>query len=177
MTKEKWIFRNGFTLMELLLVITVVALISVVTVPSVNKMIDAARTTTAQREMMELVRTIVGDPNAGDLGYLQEMGRLPNGAAVPDFKELYARTVAEGAPVNQSPYNPFTRTGWNGPYIDMQTIDPDGDGDTTDGIEPEYDILFDPWGNRYVYSATNATITSLGPDSGDAGDDIIVEIQ
>ncbi len=89
------------------------------------------------------------------------------GPAAPGLTALYKKW-------NASPYNPFTRTGWNGPYIDMKLKDMDGD---TEIDSDEIDILYDEWGKEYQYSKTTAVVSSYGPNGIlGGGDDIEKDI-
>jgi len=145
-------------------------IVGAVAIPRFNNMLDNMHIKVSDNEMYDIVRGIMGDADSGYLGYLQEMGTVPPGDTTPVFRELYEQGT-------QPNYNPVTQTGWNGPYIPLSFQDPDGDGDFDDGGNPEYNVLFDPWGNRYVYntSTTNQeTITSLGPLVGNTADDIVV---
>jgi len=157
--------KKGYSLIELVIVIVVLAILAAVAIPTVGNLMTSSKIKATEKEMMELVHAIVGDPEAGILGFVDEMGDLPDNVAA-----LYSIGTS-------SPYNPFTRTGWNGPYIDMRRKDVDGNGSIG---ATEYDILYDAWSNDYVYDKAAKTVTSWGPDGGDDGggdDDIVVDIE
>jgi len=157
--------KRGYTIMELVIVILIIAVMSAVAIPTIGNMMTNSNIKSTEREMMELVRAIVGEPEAGFLGFMAEIGDLPD--AIGD---LYAIGT-------NSPYNPFTRSGWNGPYLELQAKDIDGDGTTAAN---EYDVLYDSWGTPYDYDKAAGTVTSWGPDGqDDAGgdDDIVIDIQ
>jgi hypothetical protein len=83
----------------------------------------------------------VGDPTVtagGQLvnpGYEGDVGALP-----PNLLGLSSR------PPEISPYNRFTRRGWNGPYMDPDDLD----------------YLTDAWDTDYQYDPGSRTITSTG---------------
>ena len=68
--------NNGFSLIELAVVLVIVAVLAAVAIPSVGNLITTSRINASQREMMELVRAIVGEPEAGFLGYWYSINRL-----------------------------------------------------------------------------------------------------
>ncbi|MBU1862120.1 MAG: type II secretion system GspH family protein [Candidatus Omnitrophica bacterium] len=143
----------GFSLTELILVIVILALVSAVAIPKMGEITNNARRSATEKEMMELVRAIIGDASQGFRGYYDDMGRLPVDGA-PGLVELYTQDA-------QADYDPLTQTGWNGPYIDVRERD------------GNIDILYDAWGNAYVYAAGAATITSTGGGGGN----IVVNIK
>ena len=81
---------------------------------------------------------IVGSASGKISGYEADINSLPS--------SLADLTSKPGAVAD---WNKFTKTGWNGPYIDP--------GDSN--------YLKDAWGVNYIYSSANRTIKSVG--SGD----------
>jgi prepilin-type N-terminal cleavage/methylation domain-containing protein len=159
---------NAFSLVELVVVLLIIAAIAAVAIPSIGNMVVQSRVRVTQKEMVELVRAVVGNPETGLRGYLDDLGTLPDAS----LSFLYTFNAAV-----HSPYNPFARTGWNGPYIDTTRKDINRDGVV--GAN-EYDILYDAWGNPYTLddTVTPPVIESAGPD-GVAGnaDDITIPLQ
>lgn len=159
---------NAFSLIELVVVLFIIAAIAAVAIPSIGNMVVQSRVRVTQKEMLELVSAIVGNPETGLRGYLDDVGALPDAS----FQHLYSFNVA-----THSPYNPFSRTGWNGPYIDTTRKDINKDGSVGAG---EYDILFDAWGNAYQLDngVNPPVVKSDGPDGvpGNA-DDITVPLE
>lgn len=159
--------------MELVVIMLILAILLAVAIPSITNLGENARTKNTERELMELVRAFVGEPEVGFLGYIEEVGELPENAPVGGI--AVATQLSPGLTAlykiwNASPYNPFTRTGWNGPYIDMKRKDIDG--------AEQIDVLYDDWGNEYQYDKAAATVSSDGPDgTNGSGDDIILQIQ
>ena len=133
--------KNGFTLIELVLVILLLSILSSVAIPKLGDFIQNARIVASKKEMRELARAIVGDPDEGLLGFQDDNGALP-----ANLSDLINRGTYDS-------FNPFTSTGWDGPYVGTK-VDSDGN----------IDILFDAWGNAYVYDAGAGTITSKGQD-------------
>jgi len=169
MKKKGRFFRSiAFTTIEMIVVMIVMAFLAAIAVPTIGNMIGNTRVRVTEKEMTELARAILGDPENGLPGYLSENGAFPDGPMT--------RLYAFAAPAC-SPYNPFTRTGWNGPYIDTSRKDIDGNGTIGAG---EYDILHDEWGSAYVLDDTvsPAVIRSTGPDMAPGGgDDIAVPLE
>ncbi len=133
--------QRGFTLVELVIVLVVLAIVAAVAIPKLGDVTENSKITTTKEEIRRLKVSIVGDPSvtaAGkqvSRGYAGDVGALPS-----SLVDLAVK------PSGVSAYNKFTRLGWNGPYID-----------TAGG---EY--LKDAWGVNYVYDANARTITSTG---------------
>ncbi|MBU1862121.1 MAG: prepilin-type N-terminal cleavage/methylation domain-containing protein [Candidatus Omnitrophica bacterium] len=160
--RDMRLHSRGFSLTELILVIVILAIIAAVAIPKMGEIAENARISATEKEMMELVRAIIGDPETGFQGYLDDIGSLPT-----QLSNLYSSS-------GESPYNPFTKTGWNGPYIDQRKRDILGDGG-----ELELDILYDAWDQPYVpdFVGSPSTITSDGPDkTSSTADDIVVKV-
>lgn len=142
---SRWSAGEGFTLIELVIIIIVLGIVAAVAIPKMGHLTDSSKATATKSEMLTLKRAIVGNPQitAGgryvDLGFEGNIGwppsRLPDLGARPDSIPVYDK---------------FTGIGWNGPYID-----------TTGG-----NYLKDAWGTEYIYDGSARTITSLGgPDT------------
>lgn len=133
--------QRGFTLVELVIVLIVLAIVAAVAIPKLGDVTENSKITTTKEEIRRLKVAIIGDPSvtaAGkqvSRGYSGDVGALPS-----SLTDLAVK------PGGVSAYNKFTRLGWNGPYID-----------TAGG---EY--LKDAWGANYVYDANARTITSTG---------------
>lgn len=157
---------QGYTLAELVIVLIIVAILAAVAIPTIGNMMTNAKISSSEKEMTELARALVGDADKELLGFVDEVGKWP------------AALTALYAIGSESPYNPFTRTGWNGPYIDLRKKDVDRDGSIG---ATEYDVLYDAWGNAYDYDDTAKTITSYGSDGAAGGSgsaaDIVINIE
>ncbi len=151
--------KKAFTLMEVVVTISIIAIMSVVIVPKVGKMLSNTKDVATKKEMREIRRAILGDSAAGFVGYSQNMDAFPS-----SISDLY--TDPGGG------FNFYTQTGWNGPYVDYDGV----------GVS---DIEFDAWGN--AYSIINVTdgkarkaIVSCGPDEQDdlgTDDDIVLYLE
>ena len=164
--------KNAYSLPELIMIMIIIAILGSIAFTVMGNILTNSKIKASEKEMMEIVTAIVGDADQGLLGYVAEVGNIPekggSTGAQADFYQLYSIDTA-------SPYNPFTRTGWNGPYIDMRRADVNAD--SVVGAE-EYDVLFDSWGKAYVYDEGSKQITSYGPDGvSGGGDDIVIDIE
>jgi type II secretory pathway pseudopilin PulG len=127
---------SGFTLIELAIIIVVLGVIATVGIPVMGNMLNSSKISATREELKTLKTAIVGKGGAGALrGYENDVGSLP-----PTLQGLFIK------PGGVSNWNKFTRTGWNGPYID--------------GSGGEY--LRDAWGADYIYDAVGRTIMSVG---------------
>jgi len=131
----------GFTLVELVLIIVVLGIVAAVAIPKIGGIITGSKTSATKEEMMRLKAAIMGNSAAtsggrpSDRGYRGDVGSFP-----PNLTGLAVKPAAAAV------WNPYTRLGWHGPYID-----------STGG-----DYLKDGWGVNYVYDSTARTLTSLG---------------
>jgi len=145
----------GFTLVELVMVISLIAIISVVAIPNFLDFGDDARDAVTRDEMAALKRAIVGDGRvvSGNTfayaGFEADTGVLPVTLA-----DLVTQPVAIAT------YNPLLRRGWRGPYVDD---------------DAKSDYTKDAWSTAYVFTTSPRLIRSWGPNGADntgGGDDI-----
>jgi len=133
--------RRGFTLVELTMVLVVAAIVMSAAIPMVGMMLESSKKAATLEEMLELKRGIVGEPGVTSGGDFVQVGFEGDiGSPPPDLQALAQRPAAVPS------YNRFTRTGWNGPYIDPNN----------------QDYLTDAWGVAYAYDRDARTITSVG---------------
>jgi prepilin-type N-terminal cleavage/methylation domain-containing protein len=138
--------RQGFTLVELVIVIVVLGILAAFAFPRFANMSSSAKIATTKEEMTALRRAMVGNPAATsggeyiDRGFEGDVGFLPS-----RLQDLTAK------PDSVSAYNKLTRLGWNGPYVD-----------STAGL-----YLKDAWGTNYTYDPANRILKSIGgtPDT------------
>ena len=161
MRTNKVLFKNspnaGFTMIELVMVIVVMAALAAVSVPRINDFITNSKIQASKNEMLQIRAAISGTPDrtAGgryvDRGYIGDVGAVPS--------SLNDLITNPGLPA----YDYFSRTGWNGPYL----VD-NGTGE----------ILRDAWLVNYVLNVADSTIRSFGPNKIDdlgTGDDIVIK--
>ena len=161
MRTNQVLFKNspkaGFTMIELVMVIVVMAALAAVSVPRINDFITNSKIQASKNEMLQIRAAISGTPDrtAGgryvDRGYIGDVGAVPS--------SLNDLITNPGLPA----YDYFSRTGWNGPYL----VD-NGTGE----------ILRDAWLVNYVLNVADSTIRSFGPnkiDDSGTGDDIVIK--
>jgi prepilin-type N-terminal cleavage/methylation domain-containing protein len=128
--------NSGYTLLELVLVIVIIAILTGIAVQSVNRTGEGQRLDRTLEEMDLLARAMVGDERLvsggvrTDFGYLGDVGSLP-----PALDVLVS--------------NPGEYETWNGPYVSSRFV------------EAPDDFKRDAWNNPYTY-AGGLTITSSG---------------
>ena len=162
MRTNQVLFKNspntGFTMIELVMVIVVMAALAAVSVPRINDFITNSKIQASKNEMLQIRAAISGTPDrtAGgryvDRGYIGDVGAVPS-----SLNDLLVKPGAVAV------YDYFSRTGWNGPYL----VD-NGTGE----------ILRDAWLVNYVLNVADSTIRSLGPnkiDDSGTGDDIVIK--
>jgi prepilin-type N-terminal cleavage/methylation domain-containing protein len=130
---------SGFTLIELVIIIVVVGVLATVAVPVIGNMMETSRINATRQEMLLLKTAIVGRADSGVRGYENDVGSLP-----PTLQGLVIK------PAGVTDYDRFTKTGWNGPYINTDNAD----------------YLKDAWGVNYLYDQGSRMLKSSGgPDT------------
>ena len=156
-------YRNlpdaGFTLIELVMVIVVMAALAAVSVPRINDFITNSKIQASKNEMLQIRAAISGTPDRTAGGRYVDRGFIGDNGIIPSsLNDLISNP---GLPE----YDYFSRTGWNGPYL----VD-NGSGE----------ILRDAWLVNYVLDVSDSTIRSFGPnqiDDSGTGDDIVIKFQ
>lgn len=134
------------------MVIAVVSILASMAVPYAVKIIDQSREEGTRKQMEELHRAIVGDPNGPTAGYLGDMGGLPAPTT------LLSRLNTPQVPART--YGTLgVKYGWDGPYVKI-------------GFKQDA-YLYDGWGRNLVYTAATGQIGSQGPSTATTADDIL----
>ncbi|MCP4685480.1 MAG: carboxypeptidase regulatory-like domain-containing protein, partial [bacterium] len=128
--------ENGFSLIELLVIIVVIGILVSIAMQSMDVVVDDVRRIKTEREMEMLAKAITGAPgitqgsNRCDFGYIGDIGAFP-----PNLQALYQNTLGHST--------------WDGPYL-PPTFSQDTDG-----------FAKDEWGKAYSYSG-GVTLNSTG---------------
>ncbi len=142
----------GFTLMEIVLIVAVLAVLATAVTPAIVQRIMDARVDATRVEMKALYEAMVGrSSQSGSYGFVGDMGRLPQ-----TFTEL-AQGI--GVPAHSTQTVRTVGMGWNGPYVNI------GDGPT--------DYLNDGFGRPYT-GASSGQVRSAGPDGVAGNNDDLV---
>lgn len=135
---------SGFTLIEVLMVIVLASIIAVVSIPQFIDFQKDAKIAVTKDKLLTIRQAILGNAKTYQTGYISHLGAVP--ANLTDL-------TTKGSKAN---YDPISKLGWNGPYIDSSASDWNKDA----------------WGTNLVYNANARTITSCGPNlsCGDSDD-------
>ncbi|MFQ6007762.1 MAG: hypothetical protein ACE5K8_02315 [Candidatus Zixiibacteriota bacterium] len=128
-------------MVELVIIVIALGILAAVAIPKFADMVESSKVNATKKEMLELKRAIIGNPEAVaageyiDRGFEGDVGFVPS-----NLTDLAVK------PDSIAAYDKLTRLGWNGPYID-----------TSGG-----DYLKDAWGVAYVYEPANRRLISVG---------------
>lgn len=158
--------KSGFTLMEIMVVIIVIAVLASVAGPMIGSITDQGRASATKSKMSSLKSAL--------LAYQSDVGRLPYSGNNSRAKDQYCQVTllcssneehnvlysneAHGYGTDNKKWpNNYTRK-WKGPYMDS---DPS-------------DFMVDSWGNELQYRAEgkNVYLWSYGPDGEPYGDGV-----
>lgn len=159
--------RAGFTLVEMVVVLLILALLTVAAVQSLSPVADQARYEATQRTLIEIQEAILnvrkGTSPDGSLlvsGFVADTGRVP-----ATWDELFERPTMGANMLIASTQAPFNSdgvggadvvltSGWNGPYLRIPG------GVTGFNVKDGYGQDF-----QVVSSGGQITVTSLGADN------------
>ncbi len=167
--------KDGFTLMELIIVMALIGILTSISINIVIRTLEAQKADATLLEMETIKRAIAGDPSLiingrrADFGYYGDMGIMP--ATLTDLMVQGTQPSL----TNNTTY--FITYGWGGPYLSKSF-----EGGSATSIE-------DSWGNAYIYTdskTVNASgdsvygkITSEGADGsvGGTGYDADIDLE
>ncbi len=159
----------GFTLIEVLMVITIVGVLTVVSLTPITNSIDQGRFDVTVTRIKMLRDAIVGDTTITDMGLRTSFGFLGDIGAIPSAAQgIAALTTNPGLVAWSLDQSVRFGRGWNGPYIST------GQAGTNFGV--------DGWGRAIMYNpgASPPNITSYGADGVAGGTglntDIVVQL-
>ncbi len=130
---------DGFTLIEILMVVVILGILATVALRSVQSTIESSRVSETQKEMEHLSHAIAGNPNLYNNGMRSDFGYVGDVGAVP-------------AILDDLLSNPGGYATWDGPYVSGRFTE-DAAGFKTDA-----------WGNAYSFT-NGITISSTGGGS------------
>jgi len=136
--------QYGFTLIELVMIIVVLGILAAVAVPKFSDMANSSKINATKQELSTLKQAIVGNPGASSGGAYVDRGFEGDVGFMPNLLQDLVRK-----PDSIAVYDPLTRLGWNGPYLDS--------------LNGAY--LVDAWGINYVYQPGSRQIFSTGGNS------------
>ena len=137
--KSIYFMEEGFTLIELVLIIVIMGIVATIAMKSMGPAVDQSRVDATMEEMEILAQAIIGNKDLvsegirSDFGYVGDIGAPP-----PDLEALVSNPAGYGT--------------WDGPYV------------LNSFMENPNDFKEDAWGNEYGYSG-GVVITSSGNGS------------
>jgi prepilin-type N-terminal cleavage/methylation domain-containing protein len=175
--------RAGFTLVEVLVAVAILALLAGAAIPVTTKVLRDGRISATKQEMAGLAKAIRA--YGTDYGHAPSRltwGRFPaeypGGGAYPTILGLDLEQDVAGVGWDMA-----YRRGWNGPYIQGEDVTTDAAGLGTPVTVRSYQV--DAWDRYYIYqnqggTGTERTVTLLsgGPDRNPAtaGDNLQVTV-
>lgn len=145
---------HGFTVMEVVIVLAIVAILAAFLAPLAFEFVQSSKEEATRRDVEQIFKAIVGDPEKGKFGYLGDMGRLP--ATLTELTEQGSQLAfhtSHAAHGGSGDHVGGVGTGWRGPYLTGQFA--------------TSDLLKDAWGRSFSYTNAGATagqVVSTGPD-------------
>ncbi len=128
--------RNGFTLVEVIVILVVMSILAAVAVPVALRVFETAAEDATRGEMINLKKAMIGkqDRNQsisrGNFGFIGDMGRLP-----ANLEELYRQGSLPGFSYDNGRQ---AGAGWKGPYITGGFSGEEADAFTKDGLGNDY---------------------------------------
>lgn len=141
--------NSGFTLVELIIVVTVLAILAALVIP---KFTDASvrAQAAATQDQLRSVRTVL------------ERYKLDHNDSYPDIGDLWgvvtSKTDADGTLNAAGDYGPYIKGTPENPFTDSSTVVAFGAGTATDGWE--YDVTETPVINAVGFDEATGTYTA-----------------
>ncbi len=150
--------HRGFTLIEVIVVMAIIATLTGIMIPFIYRVWESTEIDTTRERMTDLKKALVGDPKLIQNGVRTHFGFIGDIGALPTASNLQ-ELVEKPAWVNNN---------WNGPYLPR-------------GFDPNA-YKTDAWGNSISYTPTGVSgelmeLRSLGVDqTAGTADDIAIKI-
>lgn len=150
--------KDGYTLVELLCVITILLVVSYFGSQILKQSIEESQFDETRSEMIAIRNALVGNPDLylsgkrSSFGYVGDIGGLPSAT-----QGIQALISNPGLPSFSVDVSTRMGCGWNGPYLSSESLG--------------NDLLSDGWGNPYVYTMEDysASVLSYGADGVQGG--------
>lgn len=162
--------RQGFSLLELVVVLAIGAVLVAMLTVVAGRSVESSNEAATRRQVQRLFSAIIGNPEAGNFGYLGDMGHLPTALAdLATVGSQIAYHFGDPPPSGSTAHTANLGIGWRGPYVT--------------GPFSAADLLTDSWGQSLRYDSTGVTVpagqvVSLGPDGAyGTSDDIAYPVQ
>ncbi|MBI1884504.1 MAG: type II secretion system protein GspG [Chlamydiae bacterium] len=178
---EMRFYKRGFTVIEMLVVISVIAILASIILPALNSAQKKAKITKTQ-SMIDSITTAFKQYRT-DFGAYPLDDTIPNvsGGSPTSAECIYyysAASFVAGENADEITAGPYMEYRQKDEGTSTQSADMDGDGASDDSIFP----VVDAWGNSLIYiepgthNTNSFDIYSYGPDGADdsGGDDDIV---
>ncbi len=141
----------GFSLIEIIVVLTLVSLLAGAAAPMVLRDIARQHERRTVAELRQFVHAMRGDPAESSFGYVADVGRLPT--ALADLNQLAGLPAFTWNAADGVGY------GWGGPYAPL--------------LRDQAGVYVDAWSTPYRYTGI-AQVSSAGRDrTFGTGDDLI----
>lgn len=154
--------RHGLTLVELLVVLTIIAVLSTVALRSVAQITEEKRFEANTSQLEEIGRAVLGDTDT--VGFVGDIGRLPIGqGAVAEelLTELWTGGDLPAYAISTPNGDSEVRlgVGWRGPYLDLGV----NRSNLTDGFGQPF-VYYEADGDEATDGERIAIVQSLGID-------------
>ncbi|MEM1159184.1 MAG: prepilin-type N-terminal cleavage/methylation domain-containing protein [Verrucomicrobiota bacterium] len=163
-------YRNGLTLVELLVVLSIIAVLSTVALRSIVGTLDQTNYEANLSQLEEIEKAVLGDEIAA--GFLGDIGRLPQvigSDPTTQLSELWLQNGISAYAINTAAGDTEIKlgTGWRGPYLSLGLTRTD----LTDGFNGTFLYFQEDGSDADDPGETIASLLSLGLSGIVGGDD------